>query len=45
MNGNKKKAYPLQKLFGANTGSCVDGQLHFADFFIDFFHEMNDKID
>ena len=45
VNNEKEKAYPLQKLFGADTSSSVDGQFHFADFFIDFFHKVNDEID
>ena len=32
-------------MFGADTGSRVQGQFHFADFLIDVFHELYDKVD
>lgn len=35
----------FQKLFGADASPRIDRQLHFVDFFVDFLHEMYDKID
>lgn len=34
----------LKEFFSSNSGPGVYGKFHFVDFFIDFFHEMNDKI-
>ena len=34
----------FQKLVRAHARSGTDGQIHFADFFVDLFEEINDEI-
>lgn len=34
----------LEEFLGADTGPCINSQLHFTDFLVNVFHKLNDKI-
>ena len=38
------QTYPFQKLFSTYSGSWINTQFHFWNFFVNFFHEVNHKI-
>ena len=38
------QTYPFQKLLSTYSGSWIDTQFHFRNFFVNFFHEVNHKI-
>ena len=42
---NSYLTHSFQEFFCTNTSPRVDTQFHFRNFFINFFHEMNDKVD
>lgn len=41
----RKKLETLKKLLGTGSGPRINGQLHLADFLVNFLHKMNDKVD
>lgn len=40
----KNTTYIFEELLSDDTSPGVDGQLHFTDLLVYFFHEMNDKV-
>ena len=40
----RKNSELFEEFFGGNTRSRIDSELHFVDFFVNFLHKMNDKV-
>lgn len=40
----ERKRYVFEEFLGDDASACVDSQLHLADLFVDFLHEMDDKV-
>lgn len=42
---SRSRSESLEELLGTDAGPRIDRQFELADFLVDFFHEMNHKVD